>query len=305
VLTMASSTSVVLLALLFNLAQVLQGVNIPTPQSLCGLVVDNVVQRTCLKCFADAGKVQENPVDFRKCVGKYLPPILAECSVPDTNNIGGWRINQKPPPVHHNHTNANVLPTCLTRRMRVMSRYLAKELRFTKQAGGIMKKVVGSRLVDHGGPTMLSIKDLTAILALPAVQKLVKGSPGVETCYTTYPAPTTRRLTHTRALRALMHAHKELEERDDDEEQEEDEVKYQFDLEIPSGTTRSAGNDIPFGGTNSLARASLLGTCIISALVDNGKGKELLDIVSQDTFFYPIPQWWVRMLLKVAKKVIF
>ncbi|KAK3884152.1 hypothetical protein Pcinc_011555 [Petrolisthes cinctipes] len=320
-----SSHWVFLFALLFCLARAGEGKHIPPPEELCGLIVDLHVQQECLECFNSAGEVDKNPEAVRKCVGSYLPPIVAECSVPHVENpgrAGGLRMHQGKPPVHHNHTNANLLPNCLARRMRQISRYLAKEMKFAKQAGNILKQVVISKLVENGGPTMLSAGAMTAILALPDVKSLVADNTAYKECLTRY-SDTSRHLEHLEHTLALLQddvlnredngwtSENEMENDDEWEREEKEEMSSIEEKEIDMRKsklskekyqeTRAAGNALPFGGTNQLARVSLLGTCIIRALDDGGQVAELLDIVLENTFFFPIPQWWVEPLLRVAK----
>ncbi|XP_066971200.1 uncharacterized protein [Macrobrachium rosenbergii] len=158
--------------------------DVPTKESLCGLIVDTLYKDKCIQCFTDAGPLQENPEGFRFCVATYLPPLTAECAVPHPSIRKVARIDQHKPVVHPNHTNANLLPNCLNRRMRDLSRYLRSENRFTRQAGVIVKTVVESTLIPSGGMNMLNIMSQRYILCIPAVKDLVMF--GAQSCLEGY-----------------------------------------------------------------------------------------------------------------------
>ncbi|CAL4144881.1 unnamed protein product, partial [Meganyctiphanes norvegica] len=78
------------------------------------------------------------------------------------------------PGVHGHHVTANLLPNCLRRRMKDMSRYLQKEQGYTSQAGKIVKAVLNSNFIPGGGVAMLDIGTLRNALANKDIEDLVK-----------------------------------------------------------------------------------------------------------------------------------
>ncbi|XP_042205897.1 uncharacterized protein LOC121855108 isoform X6 [Homarus americanus] len=242
-----------------------QSGGMPTKEDLCGLVVDMVVKDECLDCFTQAGNITVNPEGVRSCVATYLPPTVANCAVPHPEQrllvSVMERIQQKPPSQHHNHTNANLLPNCLNRRLRDVSRYLRKEMRFTEQAGKMVKNVVMANLIRDGGPALLNLEAQESILEIPEVQRLVE----------TYAAGCfDRSNSQVRALNS----------EDEEEEEEEDAVKA-FIRQMEYKMLEDDLNE--------------------EEEVKNGGAMDLIRILQNDEFFYPIPQWWMKPLLTVYK----
>ncbi|MPC48398.1 hypothetical protein E2C01_042170 [Portunus trituberculatus] len=98
--------------------------SLPPKEDLCEIIVDAKVEQECLRCFTEAGLISEHPEKVRKCVATYLPPDLAECSVPHAEGPNIVRIQQGGGNHHHNHTNANFIPVCLKRRLRRLHTYI-------------------------------------------------------------------------------------------------------------------------------------------------------------------------------------
>lgn len=272
---------------------------IPSKENLCGLIVDQDLAAECLQCFTEAGNISKYPEEVRECVAIYLPPIAANCAVPHPQREMD-RMQQGHPDVHHNHTNANLLPNCLKRRMRDLSRYLKKENTFTKEAGNIVKTVVMSNLIPVGGPNMLSLASQRYILEIPTVKLLVEAS--ASDCLDDY--------DNSLALleRTFYKNVKQFEEEDDDDVnrkevrflQSADEWEDTNELQWRS-TSSSIGNALPYGGTNSIAIEMILGKCIVNALIESNTVVQLISVITAEEFYYPIPSWWVEPLLHYYK----
>lgn len=184
-----------------------------------------------------------------------------------------------------------------------MSRYLRREKLFTREAGSPVKAVVLSKLLRGGGSTMLGIAAQDAILAIPKVQAMVANN--ASSCLTEFEEESTR--SEVQRLEILSSDEDDKDQEDDDDglealfryedyDQEDDEYNEIQRVEPPT-----YGNNLPFGGTNSLARHILLGQCIVQTLIDQGAGLDLLEILQDDEFFYPIPYWWLEPLLRLYK----
>ncbi|XP_063864895.1 uncharacterized protein LOC135103005 [Scylla paramamosain] len=291
---------VLLFGVAFNIHQVLA--RLPPKEDLCGMIVDAKVEQECLRCFTEAGHISEHPEKVRKCVATYLPPDLAECSVPHAERPDTIRINQGGGDYHHNHTNANFLPSCLKRGLRRLEAYLKKENKFVRQASPGVKYIVKSKLVEHGGPTILSASAMNAIIQHVDNKRLMEES--VTEC-------------EDKFIRSgLYYWERDLWEETDESvledlmEEEEEEIEENDDLvddteennglmEIP--VRHQGRNNLPYGGTNMLARVVMLQKCIVTSLMEHGEGPDLLEFIMQENFYDPVPAWLVKPLLMVAK----
>ncbi|XP_068212049.1 uncharacterized protein [Palaemon carinicauda] len=276
--------------------------HIPTKESLCGLIVDIDYKEECLQCFTAAGPLQENPEAFRLCVATYLPPLVAKCAVPHAKGLQLARIHQYKPVVHLNHTNANLLPNCLKRRMRELSRYLQKENTFTEQAGGILKKIVNSNMIPSGGANMLNIVSQRYIICIPTVKKLVLAVAGSCVAGYDYSCESARSsLDDDSPMSNEGEESRPFGEWESDlvfEEDGGDDVRHEMDLRAKPS---DKGNGLPYGGTNELAQEMIMGKCIIDALNENGLTLHLINIISDDEFFHAIPNMWAEPILRFYK----
>ncbi|XP_045113179.1 uncharacterized protein LOC123505645 isoform X2 [Portunus trituberculatus] len=292
---------VLLFGAAFSIPQVLA--SLPPKEDLCEIIVDAKVEQECLRCFTEAGLISEHPEKVRKCVATYLPPDLAECSVPHAEGPNIVRIQQGGGNHHHNHTNANFIPVCLKRRLRRLHTYIKKEDRFFSQASSGVEYIVKSKLVKHGGPTILSVNAMNAIVQYVDNKGMMQES--VAYCEDKFSSNELyywerdlREETYDSILEDLM--------KEEEEEKIEEGDKMVGGTEENNGlmktpVRRPSRNNLPYGGTNMLARVVMLQKCIVTSLMERGEGPDLLELIMQENFYDPIPAWLVRPLLTVAK----
>jgi len=291
--------------------------NIPSADVLCGFIVDSLVEVKCIECFQSAGHISVNPEAVRHCVGSFLPPKLAECSVPQGSNQGhhmnhnntghSLPMIRRPgvhhPGVHGHHVTANLLPNCLKRRMKDMSRYLQREQSYTSQAGKIVKSILNSHFIPGGGVAMLDIGAIRNVLANKDIEELVKRNASI--CLA------------TEGERAVMEDHPpdwDLSQKQLNLQEADNIVNWleegqrQFDpLEDEAAWHQNPvadtpfGTELPFGGRGPIAHDLVVAQCIIDKLIPCC-GLRLVEILTSDRFYTPIPHAWFEPLLKFYKE---
>ncbi|XP_047478779.1 uncharacterized protein LOC125031847 [Penaeus chinensis] len=283
---------------------------LPTKEELCDTVVDIEVKKACLECFNSAGTLQESPDDFRFCVGSYLPQKLADCSVPHHEQS---RMQHGKPNLHPNHTNANLMPRCLTKSLERLERYLERENIIARSGGKIVKAVATSTLVKDGGPALVGIVAQHNLLQQSEVKAMVDSV--ASECVTKYhkhhgsgkaDGKGSRRMSLRTLQKALT-----LDPEEEDVEEDDEEAAEGWSVRWPqgnagagnagAGNAERTGNNLPFDGVGQLAEPILKGQCIVEKLISNDYGYELISIMGQDEFFLPIPSWWLRPLLVYYK----
>lgn len=311
------------LALFPVLAFLLQPVvgPLPTKEELCSTVVDIEVRKLCLDCFTDAGSLQESPDEFRFCVGSYLPQSLADCSVPHHEKRA---MQHAQPNVHHNHTNANLMPRCLTKSLERLQRYLERENIIARSGGRIVKAVATSNLVKDGGPVLMGVVAQNKLLEQRDVKSMVDSV--ASECLTKYHNHGHGSGGGTRSRRMSVRTLEKALTLDPEEAAEEDAAE-DFSSIIHeddgwrgrrfagnrgngnggngnggNGNGEERGNNLPFDGKGPLAESILKGQCIVNKLIENHFGYELISLMSREEFFLPIPSWWLEPLAVYYKE---
>ncbi|XP_042876420.1 uncharacterized protein LOC122256033 [Penaeus japonicus] len=217
---------VVLFSLLACLRQTV--IAMPSTEELCAVIVDKKVIEECTSCFEEAGTLQQTPDDFRYCVGFSLPPMLAECSVRHHEEM---RMQHGSPNIHPNHTNANLMPRCLTKAMLRLSRYIQREKIIARSGGDIVKTVATSTLVRQGGPALVGVVAQDALFAHAEMQTMIDSV--ASECLSKYQPKGSRNteeeVTRRMSLKTLKKAltldpEEEVEEEGEGEEEEMEEV---------------------------------------------------------------------------------
>ncbi|ROT86059.1 hypothetical protein C7M84_011831 [Penaeus vannamei] len=259
-----------ILALFPVLAFLLQPVvgPLPTKEELCSTVVDIEVRKLCLDCFTDAGSLQESPDEFRFCVGSYLPQAMQHAQ----------------PNVHHNHTNANLMPRCLTKSLERLQRYLERENIIARSGGRIVKAVATSNLVKDGGPVLMGVSmvDSVASECLTKYHNHGHGSGGG---------------TRSRRMKATAKWARQRKWR-----QRQRRPRRQRRQRNGQRNGASVATTLPFDGKGPLAESILKGQCIVNKLIENHFGYELISLMSREEFFLPIPSWWLEPLAVYYKE---